>query len=260
MKPRLSMATTFSTLWPPQSTTSRSRAWRNAAGSLSRVVMSLKTIPFFGKSGTSRIAAFSASMRSCRFMSPSLADVESVIAPGGHRRALDAFDVGEAGSVAELRLEVSEDRLGRLPQHFHRPVGQVPGKAVDAQGLRSAQGEVAEADTLDSAPYEIAVGCHLRFPQRRLSFARRARSSVSWREAQAVKQFALDSRDDPGVGWSERSDDARHSPETSRRARGPGARGAAHPGAGLRPAPGPPRSRRRQLHRRLPAQGALQGA
>ncbi len=54
---------------------------RNSTASCSSVVMSLKTIPGLGKSGTSRMAAFSVSICDSRFIDGSLPDVKSAVAP-----------------------------------------------------------------------------------------------------------------------------------------------------------------------------------
>src|SRR6266496_3929829 len=58
MKPRASIPTTLSTLPRPKWTTIRSITVENAISSASSGVMSLNTIPCFGKSGTSRISDF----------------------------------------------------------------------------------------------------------------------------------------------------------------------------------------------------------
>ena len=57
MNPRASIPTTLSTLPRPKCTTIRSMIVENAIGSASTGVMSLKTMPGSGKSGTSRIRA-----------------------------------------------------------------------------------------------------------------------------------------------------------------------------------------------------------
>ncbi len=62
MKPRASIPTTLSTFPRPKCTTIRSVMVENAMGSASTGVMSRKTIPGSGKSGTSRIRALMSSI------------------------------------------------------------------------------------------------------------------------------------------------------------------------------------------------------
>src|SRR5262245_44567497 len=109
MKPRLSIATTLSTARSPHSTLMRSSERRKRASSRSSVVMSLNTMPGFGKSGTSRIAARRSA--TCCSRSMELADVEPARAALGDRLAVDAADAGEGGTLLEPVLELREGDL-----------------------------------------------------------------------------------------------------------------------------------------------------
>ncbi len=71
MKPRDSMQTTVSILLSRHQSQTASTASRKSRPSRISVVMSLKTIPFFGKSGTLRIASLSL-LPSVAIVSPSL--------------------------------------------------------------------------------------------------------------------------------------------------------------------------------------------
>src|SRR5262249_18292503 len=123
MKPRLSIATTLSAGRPWQRATSSSVARRKSTGSLSSVVMSLKTIPFCGKSGPSGIAAFRVSTPV--FVLIALlgsSDVEPLVPARGDRRAIEVLDRRERRPLAQPLLEAREHVVGGLRHDLDRAV------------------------------------------------------------------------------------------------------------------------------------------
>src|SRR4051812_7268018 len=120
--------------------------------------MSLKTMPFFGKSGTSRMAVFRKETLSSNVMAWTSPDVETLVAALGHRDALHVLDFRERRAAPQGLLEVDEDPLRRLSDHLHAAVGEVAREAVHAQLLGRSQRVVAEPDSLDTAAHEVAKG------------------------------------------------------------------------------------------------------
>src|SRR5688572_9350304 len=167
MNPRLSMAITASARWPRHSSVNRSRDRRKAMGSFSSVVMSLKTMPGFGKSGTSRMKAFNDSALDSRLMAPEsssrrrrLADVEALAASRLHLHAFDGSDLRERRPLAQPFLEPLQHGIVPLGDHLDRSVGQVAGEARHPEPLRLPQDEVAVTHALDAAAYEVTIGGH----------------------------------------------------------------------------------------------------
>src|SRR5438552_10392685 len=161
MKPRLSMATTLSHGRSSQSATRRSIIRRKSAGSLSSVVMSLKTMPGLGKSGTSRMAALSGATRASRSTGAAiLPDVEPGVAARRYGGTVHPGHRGEGGTAAQARLQLAQHLLGPFRHHLHAPVGEVPREPGHAQPLGLAQDEVAVAHALHAAGDDVAVGGH----------------------------------------------------------------------------------------------------
>src|SRR5512144_2627984 len=110
MKPRDSIPITLSIRSPFQRATRASITARKVTASESTGVMSLKTIPFFGKSGTSRILARTASI-----MGP---DLTTGAAPPGALEAASGEEeqgVARARALAHLEVQVRSGGPPGLP-------------------------------------------------------------------------------------------------------------------------------------------------
>src|SRR6266568_4183950 len=135
MKPRDSMPTTLSIRSCCQRATNASITSRNSFPSERTGVMSLKTIPFFGKSGTSRIRARMASM----------AGILAEAGGGQKKTALaDGGGIGRGGPKD----------LGGLSAHFVAWVGE----ALNGHRVESRQVEHRVARPRTFSHLEVQVG------------------------------------------------------------------------------------------------------
>src|SRR5688572_13018338 len=99
--------------------------------------MSLKRMPGFGKSGTSRMRAFSDSMLKSTFtltlLRFLLTDVEAGIRAGCDGSALEVLDLGERRTLPQPLLESRQRVVFPLAHHFNAAVGQVPCETRDPE-------------------------------------------------------------------------------------------------------------------------------
>src|SRR5512138_2046148 len=127
MKPRDSMPTTLSIRSSFQRATKVSITWRKSVRSPRTGVMSLKTIPFFGKSGTSRMRARTASMA---------ANLTTAGAAAPLRQ--EEQRVLRARPVAHLEVQVRAGRPAALPDARDRlpAADRVPVRDEDLRVVR----------------------------------------------------------------------------------------------------------------------------
>src|SRR5262245_20955945 len=119
--------------------------------------MSLKTIPFLGKSGTSRIYV-RRSMGAFRNSVPDLEPLQAGVE--GRVRRFDRFPPSAARPLPEERLEPAQVLLGTLSHDLDLTVVEVSRKAGDSQAPGRPHCEQAVAHPLDSPAHEEPGRAH----------------------------------------------------------------------------------------------------
>src|SRR5687767_898325 len=169
MNPRLSIAATCETPSSRNGSAMASVARANSARSPSNGVMSLKTMPDFGKSGTSRTAARRSVSRSRRrgVISGYASAAKNAERLGqliclGQRSRMHVGDGRAFGAAAHRRQQTLKTLLRPGRSDLHRPVGAIPNPSAHTPASGLLAHEPAKADSLHLPHDDPVRRCHWR--------------------------------------------------------------------------------------------------